>query len=221
MTPRYHAPERAELKPCGRPEDLFALGCTFLEMGIRVVKADPNIHLRIPSTERRWSFQANLNQKELWLATFRSDNQLAKLGELMNLMLEYDRGARPPIGEVIEWLRTPHWSNEVDFFGPCCGGSKDTPAYGTFEREKLQEKEGDAVPSPMSHGGVLSPDNGHSTTEWADSPPESLGLDLDYDFLNDRGDIELDSFSGATWAVIRKPTVTSRQTQATKPEEIN
>ncbi|KAH7396123.1 kinase-like domain-containing protein, partial [Pyrenochaeta sp. MPI-SDFR-AT-0127] len=32
ITAKYHAPERAVKNPCGRPEDIFALGCSYLEM---------------------------------------------------------------------------------------------------------------------------------------------------------------------------------------------
>jgi len=62
MTPRYHAPERATRGQlfCGRSEDIFALGCIYLEMMYRIrgQSFESNVNKRV----KGWSYQANLDQ---------------------------------------------------------------------------------------------------------------------------------------------------------------
>lgn len=43
ITPKYHAPERANMEPCDWPEDVFTLGCIYLEMAY---------HLLTPGSDR-------------------------------------------------------------------------------------------------------------------------------------------------------------------------
>ena len=60
---RYHAPERESKGrlPCGRSEDTFALGCTFLEICYRLHDLPIEDYLN-PQGLRSWTYQANLDQ---------------------------------------------------------------------------------------------------------------------------------------------------------------
>jgi serine/threonine protein kinase len=62
ITTKYQAPERANMQPCGRSEDIFALGCVFLEISTQTA-IDPGYPtLDLPWSQKGWSFQANLEK---------------------------------------------------------------------------------------------------------------------------------------------------------------
>jgi len=63
ISARYQAPERASRghQYCGRPEDIFALGCIYLEMMYRICGRCFESHID-EKNERGWSYQANLDQ---------------------------------------------------------------------------------------------------------------------------------------------------------------
>jgi serine/threonine protein kinase len=121
ITVRYHAPERAHMGKCGRPEDVFALGCTFLEMAYRIYGKDSKDYLN-PTGNPMWSFQANLGSKDVWLAPFQLDKMSSRslLGGLVGRMLAYEAWLRPSISEVIEVLLTPTSQSDSSFFAGCC-----------------------------------------------------------------------------------------------------
>jgi serine/threonine protein kinase len=69
-TPRYQAPERmmgCSIMRCGRAEDVFGLGCTYLEIWYCIRGFSVQQHLSGKGKEK-WSYQANLRQIDEWLA---------------------------------------------------------------------------------------------------------------------------------------------------------
>jgi serine/threonine protein kinase len=141
ITYRYHAPERASRGSCSRPEDIFALGCTFLEMGIRLTdSATKTIDLWHYETGGRWSFQENLTDIASWVAPLLAvnDTRVQCLAELIGQMMQLDSKRRPKIDEVISSLS--HLSSgEVksssqlgSFFSPCCPPREKGPTSSEF-----------------------------------------------------------------------------------------
>jgi serine/threonine protein kinase len=121
ITIRYHAPEREEWRPCGRAEDIFSLGCTFLEMGYRICGFRPKDYLK-PTNSSPWSFQANLGSMHLWLAPFRLQETSLEsfLSGVIERMMAYETRERPTIDEVTALLRLHSRRDRDSFFGPCC-----------------------------------------------------------------------------------------------------
>jgi serine/threonine protein kinase len=121
ITVRYHAPERAQMKSCGRAEDIFSLGCTFLEMGYRICGQQAKDYLN-PAGTPMWSFQANLDSSNFWLTPFRWSRTSSQsfLGGVIDRMMAYEANERPTIGEVIEILRLHPRYNSGSFFAQCC-----------------------------------------------------------------------------------------------------
>ena len=133
ITAKYQAPERANQEPCGRSEDIFSLGCIFLEMAYCVAsppRSDPR-----PWLQKGWSFQANLDQVQDWMkplgrpGTFmnsesrRSDiaKHIARLPRLLEAMLAPARNDRPPIKYVVHMLHARFVNNgRILFAGGCC-----------------------------------------------------------------------------------------------------
>jgi serine/threonine protein kinase len=117
-TPKYHAPERQNWERCGKPEDIFALGCIFLEMAYRLCGYD--LVDRIPAP-----YHAHLNQLDRWLRPLRSMREegkpeLAQLAELIRGMMAEDAEQRPSIKGVVTILRAMEAGYRVNFFGSCC-----------------------------------------------------------------------------------------------------
>lgn len=58
---KYHSPERAGKEACGRSEDVFALGCIFLEMAYQLVRPVLQPKQRpAPWQKKGWYFQAHI-----------------------------------------------------------------------------------------------------------------------------------------------------------------
>jgi serine/threonine protein kinase len=125
ITIRYHAPERAQKKSCGRAEDVFSLGCTFLEMSFRICGRRAKDYLN-PAGSSMWSFQANLDSLSFWLTHLRSERSAlqAYFGGIIERMMTYEAHARPTICEVIEDLRFHSRYNSDSVFGQCCAPHK-------------------------------------------------------------------------------------------------
>ena len=105
ITLRYHAPERAAGAPCGKPEDIFALGCIYLEMGYRLTREEPrDIDYKVPWTGK--PFYENLENLEEWMIPLvRGPKDMTqKLGGLITRMLSHDPKSRPKISEVLDVL---------------------------------------------------------------------------------------------------------------------
>ncbi|KAJ4377332.1 hypothetical protein N0V83_000157 [Neocucurbitaria cava] len=86
ITLKYHAPERAANQYCGKSEDIFALGCIYLEMGYRFARIDPwLVTYSLP-----WDkipFYASLEHIENWMAPFSKAEDL-RLPALRLLILK-------------------------------------------------------------------------------------------------------------------------------------
>lgn len=129
ITPKYHAPERSERKRCGKPEDIFSLGCTFLEMGTRLARYDPRQRLVLPWSRGNFTFQENIRYVDAWLAPFQlpHDPNLALLGRLIKDMVRYDQNSRPSADQVVQALaqfgnagRSAASNRPSGFFARCC-----------------------------------------------------------------------------------------------------
>ena len=115
-TPKYLAPERALKQPCGRPEDIFSLGCIFLEIGhevFRLGKTD------VPWFQPGWLYSKNVEQvRELASTLVALSPKLPLPHEvLMALvvrMLNEDPALRPSITKVVDTLAA------MSAFSDCC-----------------------------------------------------------------------------------------------------
>ncbi|KAF2851976.1 kinase-like protein [Plenodomus tracheiphilus IPT5] len=74
ITAKYHAPERANKRPCGWAEDIFALGCIFVE--VVYAAHTPYTSQRTPSpwSKPGWKFQENLADIHDWMRPLRGDD---------------------------------------------------------------------------------------------------------------------------------------------------
>jgi serine/threonine protein kinase len=129
MTYRYQAPERASQGSCSRPEDIFALGCTFLEMSIRRTdSAAKTVDSWKYDTGEKWSFQENLADIDFWVSPLRAaeDGRVQCLAELIRQMMELDSRCRPKVDEVVMSLSQSSFGTEASsaqfgsFFSPYC-----------------------------------------------------------------------------------------------------
>lgn len=133
ITLKYHAPERHAMEPCGRSEDIFGLGCIFLEVGIVVCKKTREL-IWNPNKEQGWSYQANLDNKDRWLNHLRDHPTGIRFGQMKALigsMLERNPGQRPSMSQVTRILKrleresTGAFQTRVEsqggtFFDRCC-----------------------------------------------------------------------------------------------------
>jgi serine/threonine protein kinase len=131
LTFKYRAPERAQGLPRGRAEDVFALGCIYLEMSY-VLAGRPvsDLSFMPVRTERsRWSYEQH--------AADCLENWLKPLGDLANdlpdrfttllrTMLSLNPASRPSMNTVVSEL-TECKAYALPSFGTCCS-TKD-PVY--------------------------------------------------------------------------------------------
>lgn len=109
-TIRYEAPERVRFEACGRAEDMFALGCTYLEMIYCWMMIVPEEHMN-PTGSRFWSYQASLSHVQEWMEPLKyleyllEDTMASKLRPLIESMLESSPSNRPSITTVVDKLR--------------------------------------------------------------------------------------------------------------------
>jgi serine/threonine protein kinase len=117
-TARYHAPEREMMEHCGRSEDVFGLGCIYLEIALTLCQVKTEACLN-PSRQEDWSFQSNLDQTWCWLD--KVAGELAELRPLLHQMLARDPADRPAILEVVSVLSKCEMAGKIRrYFGPCC-----------------------------------------------------------------------------------------------------
>jgi len=118
ITLKYHAPERAANKRCGTAEDIFAMGCVFLEIGTRLTRPDPHGgSMYHPWAEKMWCFHANLQDMQTWIAPFlEAGGGLPDLGRLIARMMARNPDNRPRVNEVVDVL----CDEQEHFHGPCC-----------------------------------------------------------------------------------------------------
>jgi serine/threonine protein kinase len=138
ITIKYHAPERQAGKPCGRPEDIFGLGCIFLEIAIVASGQTRETVLGPGWTYNSWSYQAHLQDIEDCRVCCRPDDDVLgarlstsawqDLHKLTLSMLARDPKERPSISDVLRSLYQyyPRWICGYDIrperplFGDCC-----------------------------------------------------------------------------------------------------
>jgi serine/threonine protein kinase len=130
ITFRYQAPERAARQACSRSEDIFTMGCTFLEMAVRLTNsAAATISSWKSNTGDKWSFQANLSDYPAWVEPLQlasQDLRTTLLVSIISQMMRQDHEKRPGIQEVVDLLSYEAFSYVNprypfgDFFSACC-----------------------------------------------------------------------------------------------------
>ena len=150
ITIKYHAPERQAGERCGRKEDIFGLGCIFLETAI-VASGQTREAVFGPGWKKNsWSYEAHLQDIEACVGRMPDEDvpgsrlstsaeqglhehalsMLAREGKDLHKfalsMLARDPKERPSISDVLRSLRQydPPWISKYDilrpFFGHCC-----------------------------------------------------------------------------------------------------
>jgi serine/threonine protein kinase len=124
MTLKYDAPERKLGQGCSRPEDIFALGCTYLETSYRLSSLTAQEYLD-PEDRTSWTYHENLNNSARWLVPLKRHEsaQTTYLASLIDRMMSQNPDDRPKIADIIENLKHSS-TDEVDFFGSCCSESR-------------------------------------------------------------------------------------------------
>ncbi|KAH7071265.1 kinase-like domain-containing protein [Paraphoma chrysanthemicola] len=120
-TVRYHAPERANMLHCGRPEDIFALGCTYLEMAFRIYGIEAKRYVN-PEGASMWSYQGALDAIHTWLSPItevggRPCQALCNIIEQM--MTKHPQDRLSIDGVIAQLSAVSSWSDHI-FCGPCC-----------------------------------------------------------------------------------------------------
>jgi serine/threonine protein kinase len=171
ITEKYHSPERAmaiseghdpntiAIAKCGFREDVFTLGCTFLEMQFRVLQCwRSDCPGPWKNQRQRWSYQANISQIKTWMAPFDQINSTtqSKVARMIRWMMTHSVAERPTIQNVGHWMMSEQyfwvlhkelWSHNL--FGPCC-----TPAMPSTLRPvvtNISESRPRSAPSSTSH----------------------------------------------------------------------
>ena len=117
-TLRYHAPEREAMGRCGRSEDIFGLGCIYIELILTLSRVSVPQRLN-PSGSEGWSFQSHLDQVEVWLRNLSRD--LPGVASLIRRMLKRSPAERPTIADIVGSLSVlDQRTGDVSYFGPCC-----------------------------------------------------------------------------------------------------
>jgi serine/threonine protein kinase len=189
ITIRYHAPERANMGSCGRPEDFFALGCTYLEMGYRIYSQTAK-QILDPEELPNWSFRGNLRSIDRWLAPFTTGetNPRSLLGFLIQRMMAYEPQERPSIEEVIHILLTPPPLSYGNFFGKYCSKLQRKTYSASTESDHYENEDssmndsiddemydtGEHVNGTPEHTGPAESDNEDDTNN--DEYPVEHGL---------------------------------------------
>ena len=188
-TPKYLAPERALNQPCGRPEDLFSLGCIFLEIGYQLFRSrfSSDYDRGPPWFESGWLFSAHVEDAVSLAQDVMHQMvpgplapQASLLLPLVVRMLDRNPARRPLIAEVVANLTT-----QPGFSGHCCRPTKsrssdtDTKAStdnvmsGPSELADHQLNSSDHLTSISSveslfefcENEILHPDVGHGSYE--------------------------------------------------------
>lgn len=117
-TVKYHAPEREAMGRCGRPEDIFGLGCIYVELTLTLSRVPVQQCLN-PTGSDGWSFQSHLDQVELWLRN--SSRDLPGVNSLIPSMLKRSPAERPTIADIVGNLSAlDQRTGDVSYFGSCC-----------------------------------------------------------------------------------------------------
>ncbi|KAF2125571.1 kinase-like protein [Dothidotthia symphoricarpi CBS 119687] len=176
ITLKYQAPERAERRPCGHPEDIFALGCIFLEMMELFFFMTNNT----PWKEKGWSFHANIGQIETWLEQPAIDFLYPSLAPLIRQMVSYEPRDRPKIQEVVTALSevTEGMSFGESFFGTCCKPARVLTQSDTAKASPVQASSNGLThrEEPLRSPRVIAPpdDQRKSSRSTTQLQPSSL-----------------------------------------------
>ena len=139
ITIKYHAPERQAGERCGRKEDIFGLGCIFLEMAI-VASGQTREAVFGPDWKKNsWSYEAHLQDAETWTRRMMGGQfpeltipifAWQRLHKVLLSMLAEDPKERPWMSDVVRVLcqygfeRTRFGGTRFKapgyFFGDCC-----------------------------------------------------------------------------------------------------
>jgi serine/threonine protein kinase len=117
ITMKYRAPERAGMEPCGRSEDVFAIGCIFLEISAYTTSYPTIQASDRPWAQEGWFFQANLEQiysilkNRLRTSSFTYECAFSRL---LGQMLAKDPQERPKTQAILDTLCQPPFKY---FFG--------------------------------------------------------------------------------------------------------
>jgi serine/threonine protein kinase len=119
MTLKYHAPERANKQPCGRAEDMFGLGCIYLEMSYAMLQS-PKV-LFHPWSVSGFSFQGDLDQVVSWLLPLIEQYKEVSLSWIILLrdLLAHEEKTRPAANTVLDQIRTIN-QNFPGLVDTCC-----------------------------------------------------------------------------------------------------
>lgn len=134
ITKKYHSPERVERLPCGRAEDIFALGCIYLEMWLRLEQSGHDLREALMSSvlSQGWYFHDNLEsvknyldvQDNLYTRSRSTPSGLSSLVVVLKQMLSRDPGSRTTIDGTLRGLRMSSHRFRSDgfppLFGTCC-----------------------------------------------------------------------------------------------------
>ncbi|KAH7071264.1 kinase-like domain-containing protein [Paraphoma chrysanthemicola] len=173
ITFRYHAPERATGGSCSRREDVFSLGCTFLETAIRLTRTPTETTKAWQSTTgERWSFQANLDEIGRWLRPFRyaRDRRAPYLATIIRNMMEQNPKGRPTIEQVMESLSIEEFNVKSDkfelgtFVSPCCPPIEGICALG-FAQLSDREEFHDNTTDSKANGEPFPTASRHSNSQ--------------------------------------------------------
>ncbi|KAF2805834.1 kinase-like protein [Mytilinidion resinicola] len=136
---KYISPERAQTQPTGWSEDIFALGCTYLQMAY-VLTNLPLQQLEDLRTCADRSFQANLENLGKWVAPLRlKSKRFLVLAFLIEQTLISEPDRRPKAREVVAILEACNnmslssWDCQI--FGDCCS---DTSMPTTYSGDLLE-----------------------------------------------------------------------------------
>jgi serine/threonine protein kinase len=106
ITTKYHAPERDNRQPCGRAEDVFSLGCIYLEMSYAMLDSHqaPSAPWAVPQTG--FSFHGQLSNSDDWIQTLlkREKNVNIDWLALVRMMLSLVDKERPTIRTVLKHI---------------------------------------------------------------------------------------------------------------------
>ena len=123
-TAKYHAPEREAMSRCGRSEDIFGLGCIYVELTLTLSRV-PVQQCFNPTGQDGWSFQSHLDQVEVWLNN--SSEDLPGVASLIRSMLKRSPAERPTIADVVGSLSAlDQRTGDVSYFGSCCRARKNS-----------------------------------------------------------------------------------------------
>jgi serine/threonine protein kinase len=133
ITFKYQSPERAQKAARGRPEDVFGLGCIFIEMLHELAMFSiPSTVEPAPWHDKGWYFQANNAQILDFLETLVVKQWYgSSLATLVMSMLSSEPDSRPVMDDVVRTLSIG------GLFSTCCTPLPTVIAAGWFSHRKL------------------------------------------------------------------------------------